>query len=99
MPVSSQKLFLKFGRVWLIEVECWAANFLKFVGSKAKGRISKRVLQENKACYLGGKKCLFLEKSEVLCFYVTQVLRFALIADKLNSVKFFFFFQEKRFVN
>ena len=36
-----------------------------FVGNKAEGRISKLVLQENKArtcAYRGGKKCSFLRK-------------------------------------
>ena len=51
---------------------------VKFVNNKAKGRISKRVLQENKArqihvCVSGGKKCSFFGKFGVLCFLVTPV--------------------------
>ena len=49
----------------------------EFVGNKPKGRISKRVFQENKAaqifrkthlyvCISGGKKCSFLEN--LTCF-------------------------------
>ena len=60
-----------------------------FVGNKAKGRILKRVFQENEArqifrktnisnvCVLGGKKCSFFGKFGVLCFLETPVLRFA----------------------
>ena len=44
------------------------------VGNKAKGRISKRVFQENKA-----HQCLFFGKFGVLCFLETPVLRFALL--------------------
>ena len=63
----------------------------KVVGNKAKGRISKRVFQESKACqnfretnisYVcvsGGKKCFFLENFGMLCFLETPVLRFALL--------------------
>ena len=57
------------------------------VGNKAKGRISKRELQENKAghgCVSGGKKCLLFGKFDVLCFLVTPVLKFALINDKVS---------------
>ena len=63
----------------------------KVVGNKAKGRISKRVFQENKASQTSGKtniscplirtrtKCLFFENFGVLCFLETPVLRFALL--------------------
>ena len=38
------------------------------------------------ACIFGGKKCLFFEKSGVLCFLATSVLKFVLsfsiITDK-----------------
>ena len=59
----------------------------KLTGDKAIRRISKRVLQENKAheifqktlCISGGKKCSFFGKFGVLCFLVTPVLRFALL--------------------
>ena len=52
------------------------------VGNKAKERISKRVLQENKArqifrktnvCVSGGKKWSFSGKFHVFCFLVTPV--------------------------
>ena len=63
----------------------------EIVSSKAKGRISKRVLQENKArqifwkrnisyphMYVSvGKKCSFFGQFGVLCLLVTPVLRFA----------------------
>ena len=60
---------------------------------KAKGRILKRVFQENKARQIfrktnisyplirtrtGGEKCLFFGKFHELCFLETPVLRFAL---------------------
>ena len=56
----------------------------KIVSNKAKGRISKRVFQENKARHTyisvsGGKKCLFFGKFGVLCFLETPVLRFPLL--------------------
>ena len=64
----------------------------KIVSNKAKGRISKRVFQENKArqifrktnisypvCISGGKKCSFFGKFGVLCFLETPVLRFPLL--------------------
>ena len=60
-------------------------KFSNFVGNKAIGRISKRMLQGNKARQifsknvLGGKKCSFFEKFGVLCFLVTPVLKFALL--------------------
>ena len=57
------------------------------VSNKEKGRISKRVLQENKlrqifwkwtcVCVSGGLKCLFSRKCGVL---VTSVLRFSLLS-------------------
>ena len=66
-----------------------------FVGNKAKERISKRVLHKNKATlkfpknqdFFRGYKCVYhwvrnLGFSEILmllCFYVTPVLRFALL--------------------
>ena len=65
-----------------------------FVGNKAKGRILKRVFQENKArqifwktnisyptyvCVSGVKKCTFSRKLGVLCFLETTVLRFFLL--------------------
>ena len=64
-----------------------------FVG-KAKRRISKRVLQKNKAhqffrkinifththvCISWGRKYPFFGKFDVFCFLVTPVLRFALL--------------------
>ena len=58
------------------------------VGNKAKERISKRELQENKArqifrktnvCVSGGKKWSFSGKFHVFCFLVTPVLSFALL--------------------
>ena len=64
-----------------------------FVGNKAKGRISKRVFQENKtyakfsekqtfltACFrkAGGKKCSFFGEFGML-FLETSLLRFALL--------------------
>ena len=66
----------------------------KIVGNGAKVRISKRVFQETKAhqnfrktiiSYLlirtsGGKKCLFFGNFDVLCFFETPVLRFALLS-------------------
>ena len=69
-----------------------AVRQANFVGNKAKGRISKRVLQENKARQIfrktnifyplirtGGKKCSFFGKFGVFCFLETPVLRFALL--------------------
>ena len=64
-----------------------------FVGNKAKGQISKRVFQENKARQNfrkinisyplirtpGGKKCLFFGNFGVLCFLEIPALRFALL--------------------
>ena len=54
----------------------------------AKGPISKRVFQENKArqifgimyvCVSGGKKCIFFGKFGVLCFVETPASRFAFL--------------------
>ena len=60
-----------------------------YVGNKAKGRISKRVFRENKARQIFRKKerflppdthkCPFFGKFDVLCFFETPVLRFALL--------------------
>ena len=63
-----------------------------FVGNKAKGQISKRVLQETKARQIsknehflppdmhthisGDKKCLLFGKLGVVCFLLTPNLRF-----------------------
>ena len=67
----------------------------KIVGNKAKGRISKRVLQENKAWQIfrktnisnvsGGKKYSFFRKFGVLCFLVT---RFEIHPFALSSTEF-----------
>ena len=57
-----------------------------FVGNKAKGRISKRVFQENRACQIFGKtkgmgkECSFSRKFDLLCFLETPVLWFALLS-------------------
>ena len=67
------------------------ADMSHIVGNKAKGRISKRVFQENRArqvfqkrtfltpihtrCVSGGKKCSFLGKFGFLCFLQTPVSR------------------------
>ena len=51
----------------------------RFVVNKVKGRISKRVFQENKAQCVSGSKCSFFGKFGVLCFLGTPVLRFALL--------------------
>ena len=64
----------------------------QFVGNKAKGQISKRVFQENKARQIfrktnmsyrlictEGKKCLFFEKFGMLCFFETPGFRFAFL--------------------
>ena len=64
----------------------------KVVGNKAKGRISKRVFQEYKACQIfrktnisyplirtGGKKYSLFGKFDVFWFLETPVLRFALL--------------------
>ena len=54
----------------------WSLSFHKipdFVGNKAKGRISKRVFQESKACQNHAGNF------GVLCFLETPVLRFALL--------------------
>ena len=70
-----------------------ALNLYQNIGNKAKGRISKRVFQENKARQIfrktniyfslirtrGGKKCSFFGKFGVLYFLETPVLRFALL--------------------
>ena len=51
------------------------------VGNKAKGRISKQVLQENKARQIFGRTnisyCLIRTKFGVSCFLETPILRFA----------------------
>ena len=89
------------GFYYFQEVQKWtlvwngSTQVFDFVGNKAKGRISKRVLQENKArqvfriknisyplirtCLSGGKKCSFSGKFGVLCFLATPALRFALL--------------------
>ena len=72
----------------------WPDPWHYFVGNKAKGRISKRVFQENKARQIfqktnisyplictRGKKCSFFGKFGVLCFLETTVLRFSLLSD------------------
>ena len=68
------------------------SNGIHVVGNKAKGRISKRVFQEYKACQIfrktnisyplirtGGKKYSLFGKFDVFCFLETPVLRFALL--------------------
>ena len=52
--------------------------FLHFVGNKAKGRISKRVFQENKARQVFREKQTYLTFG-VLFFLETPVLRFGLL--------------------
>ena len=62
-----------------ITYSCYAVLLsLQIVGNKAKGRISKRVFQENNApkctpIVSGGKKCSFFGKFGVLCFLETLV--------------------------
>ena len=69
----------------------------RFVGNKAKGQISKRVLQENKALQIfrktnisypvsGGKKCSFLGKFGAFCFLITirRFRPFALLPTNLS---------------
>ena len=59
----------------------------EFVGNKAEGRISKRVLQSKQSTpsflknehFLPPDKCSFFRKFGVLCFLVTPVFRFALL--------------------
>ena len=57
----------------------------EIVGNTAKGRISKRMFQENKACQIfrktnisysasGSKKCSFFGKFDMLCFLETPIL-------------------------
>ena len=61
------------------------SEYLKhhFVGNKAKGWISKRMFQKNKARQIFRKtnmiKCLFFGKFGVLCFLQISVLRFAVL--------------------
>ena len=50
-----------------------------FVRNKAKGRISKRVFQENKARQIFRKNEYFLSPG-VLCFLEKPILKFALLA-------------------
>ena len=52
-----------------------------FAGNKAKGRISKQVLQKNKAgqIFQKRKNVRFYKKFGVLCFLQTLVLRLALL--------------------
>ena len=79
-------------------------NSSEFVGIKAKGWISERVFQENKAsqifrktnisyplivCVSGGKKCSFFGKFGVLCFLETPVLRFTLSPYYQQIVDYF----------
>ena len=67
----------------------------RFIGNKAKGQISKRLLTEHvkfseKQIFLtpdthtcvhvsGNKECSFFGKFNVLCFFVTPILRFTLL--------------------
>ena len=58
----------------------------EFDGHKANGQISKQVFQKktkrakfSEKQTLGGKKCLFFGKFDVLCFLETPVWRFALL--------------------
>ena len=69
---------------------------LQFVFSKAKGRISKRVLQENKTHQIFRKTnfsyVCFSENFEVLCFLVKPALRFALLpyCQRNSNIKYIF---------
>ena len=65
---------------------------MRFVGNKAKGRLFKQVLQENKARQIFQKtnifhplirtqRVRFSENFGALCFLVTPVLRFALLPE------------------
>ena len=69
---------------------------LQFVVSKAKGRISKRVLQENKTRQIFRKTNIsyvrFSENFEVLCFLVKPALRFALLPywQRNSNIKYIF---------
>ena len=64
-------------------------NKFELDGNKAKGRISKRVFQENKTyvCVSGGKKCSFFGKFGVFCFLETPALRFALLLYYRRTVQ------------
>ena len=88
LAYQSSKLFAFVEQVMLL-----STTFVKLashiVGNKAKGRISKRVSQENKArqiftkrtcfipyvCVSRGKKCWFFGKSDVLSFALLPYYR------------------------
>ena len=98
---SANKLYTL---VTVVKVDTFKSKNLiygKFVGNKAKGRISKRMFQENRAhqifrktnisyppyvCVSGRKKCSFFRKFDVLCFLETPVLS---QADKYIPVQRF----------
>ena len=63
-----------------IVVQQWnCIPFLYFVDNKAKGRISKRVLQENKTEQISLKLTFLTPWYAHACFLVTPVLKFALL--------------------
>ena len=61
----------------------------KLVGNKAKGRISKQVLQENKTrqIFHFRKKCPFFGKFGLLSFLVTPVFRFAYLPHSRRTLQ------------
>ena len=72
---------------------------VNFVGNKAKGRISKRVFQENKARHIfrktkisypciRGKKCSLFGKFSMLYFLEIPILRFAVLPYYWRSVHY-----------
>ena len=86
----------KHDTVLPFQVTMWALGFtciLIFVSNKAKGRLSKRVFQENKTCQIFQKKnisyplicthtCAYQGVRNVrVCFLETSVLRFALLPN------------------
>ena len=78
-------------RTRLLQLFVWKSEF---VGNKAKMRILKRVLQENKARQTFRKRT-FLTPFGLLCSLVTPILRFALLpyyrrsAECLQACLFF----------
>ena len=77
-------LLFAFISFWYYSLLFFKTNI--FIGNKAKGRISKRVFQENRARQIFGKtkgmgkECPFSRKFDLLCFLETPVLWFALLS-------------------
>ena len=60
-----------------MKVMKWSSRWKK--GKKANLKMGVSTKQSTYVCVSGGKKCSFFGKFDVLCFYETPVLRFALL--------------------